>query len=82
MSDAETIMDIARIISGMAMLATMAVLLARFIGNCIRASSGTGAVNGHFILSCTYTSERIVNPNIHDRKFALFPCGAGHGCFT
>ncbi|MDR3697707.1 hypothetical protein [Mucilaginibacter sp.] len=31
------------------------------------------------IIDVAYAQKRIVNPNIHDRRFALFTCGAGHG---
>jgi hypothetical protein len=81
-SGAVTIRDIAGIIAETAMLIPVAVLFTRFILNSSINRLRFDTVNGHFILRCVYAPKRIVNPNIHDRKFALFPCGAEHGRFT
>ncbi|MDB5024942.1 MAG: hypothetical protein JWP78_2697 [Mucilaginibacter sp.] len=82
MLDTAEIRNIAGLISGPAMLAVMALLSIRFI----MAYAAVGIlyfyVPDMHISNVAYAPKRIVNSNIHDRKFALFPCSAGHGLIT
>ncbi len=81
-SDAATIRDMAAGLHSKVMLAGMALLCMRFIMAYLAVSLVLYLIKRQPLFNLTYARKRIVNPNIHDRKFALFPCGTGHGRFT
>ena len=77
-----SIRNIARILSEKAMFTAMAMLCIRFFKAYMAVVVWYAEIANLYIPNVAHAPKRIINPNIHDRKFALFPCSAGHGCFT
>jgi hypothetical protein len=80
--NAVTIRNISTALSVWITLSSILLLIARFMQNY------TGICIRYFILCLfniftrAYVRKRVVNRNIHDRKFALFTRGTGHGPIT
>ncbi len=77
-----TIRNIVRIISEKAMLPVMAMLFARFIQAYIAVCLWYCEIPNLHISNDAYAPKRVVDRFVHHRKFALFPCSAGHGLIT
>ena len=82
MSVKAKIRNIVRIISEKAMLPAMAMLFACSIQTYMAICLWYCGVSNLYIFNKAYAQKRVVNQNIHDRKFALFTCGTGHGLIT
>ncbi len=82
MSAKATIRNIVRIISEKAMLPAITMLFVCFVQAYMAVCLRYGEIPHLYIFNDAYAQKRIVNPNIHDRKFALFTCGTGHGLIT
>jgi hypothetical protein len=72
MLSAAELIDIAGILSLIAMLAYMAVLVLRFIRKYIKVKEQHYAVYDQPGFNCPYARKRVVNSIVHNRKHAVF----------
>lgn len=79
---AATIRNIVVILLQWIILNGISVLTIRFIQNYRAVGICYFTLFGFFLFTFAFAQKRVVNLNIHDRKFALFTCGTGHGLIT
>lgn len=69
-------------ISEMAMLPAIVMLFARFTQAYLAVCRWYREIPHPLVFNYTYAPKRVNNRSVHHRKFALFPCGDGHGLIT
>jgi hypothetical protein len=80
MLSAAELIDIAGILSLIAMLAYMAVLVLRFIRKYMEVNERHSAVYDQPGFNCPYARKRVVNPIVHNRKHAVFAVNPDGRC--
>lgn len=68
-----------RIISEGRILPAIAILFVRFTQTCLAVCRSYCKIPDLPVFNYTCAPKRVNNCFVHHRKFALFPCSAGHG---